>query len=841
MIPPPIIPPALAAMAAYPQWICWQLIQKPGKPKPDKVPTDPRTRFPIDAQNPLQWMDAATAVATANATGLGIGFVFTENDPFVFLDIDECATPQGPRPWADHAYRLISQLPGAAVETSCSGRGLHVFGRCARGLVHGCTNPLGMELYTCRRFVALGTGAVNDAGTDCTAGFQAIAAQYFPPKASAVGVEWVTGPVPGYGIADDDALVRKAIENSIPGQHELTGKASFQDLWEANEDVLSRYYRSGGPHRAYDDSSADAALASRLLFWTGGNCDQVQRIMWKCEALKRGKWDRDDYIPRTIMFVCSDHDGNYYRTPGAAAEAVRQRALIDEEMAKRAAIPPPPPPIDPTAFGAPPSALPPPPPAPPPPAPPPPEAVTPAANAPVKASRIKDNYPYIEPQTTQELFEKYVYVESVDRLVSPKGDLTSQSQFRTKFRNQVFALNLKTDRTTTNAWKVYMEAEYLDTPQADRLCFRPGDPRQIILDSDDTLANIWRDPKPKRTQGDPTRFVNHVHTLLPNGDDAERVLAYLAACVQHQGTKFAWCPLIQGTYGNGKSLMGKVLTKVIGEKYVHELRSESMRSQFNGWVQGHSLICVNDVRFDGSKSTLEIVKPLITADRISVERKGVDQVTEDVCCNFLMTSNHMDAIPLDPDERRWAVFCCAQQSRRERTRDGLTHAYFKSLWRWLTNEDGYAIVAEYLWTYAIPEEMNPAGSCLTAPDTTTHHLAVKASRSDEAQFLEDAIETAGPGFKDGWISTVAATNALRENRVPTTPQKIAVEIAKLGYVRHPGLDSGKTPRNVSGEGKRTRLWVKEGHPSWHLRGGDVVTAYEKAQGYAVVGNVVPLR
>lgn len=806
-LPPPVIPPALAAMAAYPQWICWQLIHKPGKPKPDKVPSDPRTRLPIDAQNPANQMTSAKAIEAAKATGLGLGFVFTERDPFYFLDIDNCATPHGPRPWSDLAYQLISQLPGAAVETSVSGRGLHVFGRCPGNFpAHGCTHKaLGIELYSSKHYAALGWSAEGDANTVCPA-ISTVAEQYFPPAPDLDGV-WTTEAQPFCGIADEDKLINKACELSIDGQYSLNQKASFQDLWLGNELVLFLAYPTSTPGEPYDRSAADIALAFHLAFWTGGNCEQVKKIMER-STLHRGKWfDRNDYLPNTIMKAVG-RCRNFYQSK--SQRDAQEQARIDASIAEQVATPTPP-------------------------------APTPAANDTPPPSKLKDGYPYVDPVATQELFEKYTYVESVDRLVSPKGDLINQSQFKTKFRNRAFSLSLKTNKTTTNAWKVYMEAEYLNTPQADRLCFRPGDPRHIVPDGEDTLANIWRDPKPRRVKGDPTRFVRHVQRMLPNGDDAERVLAYLAACVQHQGTKFAWCPMIQGTYGNGKSLMGKVLTKVIGEKYVHELRSDSIGSQFNGWVQGHSLIRVDDVHFGGKKSTLEIVKPLITADRIAVERKGCDQVTEDVCCNFLMTTNHQDAIPLDPDERRWAVYCCAQQTKRDKIRDGLTDAYFDSMWRWLKDEDGYAIVADYLWSYVIPNEMNPAGLCTTAPVTTTHHVAVEASRSVEAQLIGDAIETGGPGFADGWVSTVAAMNMLRENRTPTTPQKIAVEIAKLGYVRHPGLVSGKPTRNVSGEGKRSRLWVKEGHPSWHLQGEDVVKAYEKAQGYAVAGNVVPLR
>lgn len=794
------LPSALAPMAFFPQWVCWMPVHRPGKAKVDKIPTDPKTKLPINAQLPVSWMDCETAMRNAKTAGLGLGFVFTERDPFFFLDIDECATHSGDG-WSPLAHQLISLLPGAAVEASYSGRGLHVFGRCPGGILHGNVNKsIGAELYTSKRFVAIGHGAEGDANKDCSLGFLNLVSTYFPPPPDLTGL-WTDEPQPGAGIADDDALINKAL-NSRSAASTFGDKASFKDLWEGNDLALSVTYPD--PARAYDASGADMALAAHLAFWTGGNCEQIERLMLR-SGLAREKWEaRPDWLRDTITKAVAGNTEVFRGSALPADVEAQKQARIAEALAQ----PPPPPP-------------------------------PPAANDPGPRP-MKDGYPYSDPTRTQQRFSQYVYVRSLDRLISPKGELVSQSQFRAEFRNEEFALDQIGGKTTRNAWKAYMEAEYLNTPNADRICFRPGDSQLLLQDGLDVVCNIWRDPQPRRVKGDPSRFLNHLRCMLPNDDDAALLLAYIAACVQHQGTKFMWCPLIQGVQGNGKSMLGKAVAHAVGEKYVHSLRTDSLRSQFNGWVQGHVLILVEDLHLNGSTATLDMVKPLITADRIPVERKGCDQVMENVCGNFLMTTNHKDAIPLDPDERRWAVFCCAQQSKTDMARSGLTDAYFDSLWRWLEDEDGFAIVADYLWTYRIPEAMNPARLCTTAPETSTHHVALEASRSAEAAFLYEAVDSGAPGFREGWASTTAAMNVLLEHRLDAKPQKVASELTKMGYVRHPGLEGGRTPRNVSVEGKRTRLWVREGHSSWSLRGDDVVKAYEKAQGYAVA-NVVPLR
>ena len=154
------LPAALAPFAQYKQFILYKLVPK-ANGKTDKVPMQP-------VDNPAGWMDFDTAAAKAALQGLGVGFVFTRNDPFFFLDIDNALQPDGT--WSVLSQSLCNRFPGAAIEISQSGTGLHIFGtgQCPD---HCCKNTLlGLELYTESRFVALtGQGAVGNAGIDCAA------------------------------------------------------------------------------------------------------------------------------------------------------------------------------------------------------------------------------------------------------------------------------------------------------------------------------------------------------------------------------------------------------------------------------------------------------------------------------------------------------------------------------------------------------------------------------------------------------------------------------------------------------------------------------------------------
>src|SRR5574344_502509 len=60
----------------------------------------------------------------------------------------------------------------------------------------------------------------------------------------------------------------------------------------------------------YDSSMADAGLAQHLAYWTGNNCDRIFTLMWR-SGLVREKWQREDYLQRTILRAVALQDKFY--------------------------------------------------------------------------------------------------------------------------------------------------------------------------------------------------------------------------------------------------------------------------------------------------------------------------------------------------------------------------------------------------------------------------------------------------------------------------------------------------------------------------------------------------
>lgn len=302
---------ALAPLLAWRQFIVVRFVpsSKPGKT--EKLPVDWRTggitvKGSGGAHDPAVWLSYDEAAATAAALGAnhGVGFVFTDADPFWFLDVDNALQPDGQ--WSALAQHLCTALAGCAVELSHSGRGLHVFGTGALP-AHGSRNrDAGLELYHTGRFVALGTGAQGNAAHDPGAALPWLVRHFFPERAEATqGDDWRDAPVPEWaGPTDDDELIARMLASRPSAAAAFAGKASVRDLWEGNAEALARSFPDAGGGRPYDGSSADAALASHLAYFTGNHHERIERLMRR-SALVRDKWERDDYLTRTISYCCA--------------------------------------------------------------------------------------------------------------------------------------------------------------------------------------------------------------------------------------------------------------------------------------------------------------------------------------------------------------------------------------------------------------------------------------------------------------------------------------------------------------------------------------------------------
>lgn len=787
----------LDAMRAYPQWINYRLSPRPDG-KMDKIPIDPRTGRDCDAHSPAVWCDCATAAAAGP-----LGFVFTREDPFFFLDIDDCRGPEG---WNETALYLCGLFPGCAVEVSQSGNGLHIFGYIPFGKPHKSRNKAyGLEFYTHSRFCAItDTGTTGDASTlaDMTI-YQQFIDYFFPVTVLPDGVDpmaqssggWTAEPVPDWIGPEDDAELLARMLKSRSAKSIVGTGVTVKDLWNADSDKLGEVYpdTAGAQGRPFDWSLADAALCSHLSFWTGKNCERIDRLWGQSELGKREKYhDRPEYRRTTIV----------------NAVAMCRKVYRDPKIARE--------PADPTA--------------------------------PPDDGGIQMGWQFLTPEDQLEYFSGCVYVRDIHRVWVPDGALLNPDQFKAHYGGREFAMDSINDKKSKNAWDVFSQSQAIRFPWAHGVCFRPEcESGAVVTEEGRKLVNIYVPIVTPISEGDPGPFLDLVCRLLPVPGDRDILLAYMAACVQYPGVKFQWAPVLQGTFGNGKSKITEILSFCVGHRYTHKVNPKDIDNIFNAWLEGKLLVIVDEVKTSGG-DTVETLKWMVTDSRVPIQGKGRDQTTGDNRANLILCTNHTDGIVKTRSDRRFCVFFTAQQSVDDMARDGMLGAYFPAFVRWL-NDGGYAIVNGYLRAYSIPAELNPAGACVRAPETSTTEQAIAESYGTLAQEIIEAIECETPGFCGGWLSSISVTRIMELKGIRMSPKRKGGAIEELGYIKHPGLYQGRATCVIPAEVGRPVLYVRRDHPTINITDtAAVVRSFCESQTYpipdslpAVTGAVVPMR
>ena len=116
-----------ADLADTPQWVVWKAVKikkANGTEKITKVPHDPKNGKKASTKRRENWGSFDQACEAYLLQGYdGMGFVFTPDDPFVGIDLDNCFNEDGSlRADAETAINTVRSF----TERSPSGNGLHL-------------------------------------------------------------------------------------------------------------------------------------------------------------------------------------------------------------------------------------------------------------------------------------------------------------------------------------------------------------------------------------------------------------------------------------------------------------------------------------------------------------------------------------------------------------------------------------------------------------------------------------------------------------------------------------------------------------------------------------------
>jgi len=378
------------------------------------------------------------------------------------------------------------------------------------------------------------------------------------------------------------------------------------------------------------------------------------------------------------------------------------------------------------------------------------------------------------------LFKDCVLVPSTLMAVTPYG-IIGKEAFNLHFNRLKFGMDDKNEKVTDEAWKAFTQSQVFNAPKADGYCFKPlMAPCALVTRGGITNVNTYRRLEVPSVPGDVSIMLEHLEWMFPDAGDRAQILAYAAAVVQYQGHKFHWAPVFQGAQGNGKGMLAECLMEAIPALYVAKPAIDDITNKFNLWAEGKIFAFGDELHLQ--PHMMDRLKLLITSRTIEIEAKGKDKRTAEICVNFMFATNYRTAVPDAKNERRFAIYYSAQQDKEEIEVDG-TSKRAARMWDWLIKEGGYARVTHYLQRYSIPDELNPAEGCRTAPRTSSYDEVCQWAKGEFGVLVDNAIHAGYLGITEDWISSKAMAAYLEEHKIRYNSRTFAAKLKELGYAK----------------------------------------------------------
>lgn len=257
-----------AELKALPQWIVWRA-EKRDSGKVAKVPVCPHNGLGASVTDPSHWGTFEQASAVADRVS-GLGFVFTEVDPYVFVDLDATDDPA-----ELELQRSIYENVVSYAERSHSGKGLHII---AKGSLPQGVRARGVELYPHGRFAVM-TGNVfrdspiRDCSVELTSLYQYLTTGRLQNP--------VASTLDGEQVMTDEELWTIAFK--------AKDGPKFEALWKGH------WHELGYPSQ----SEADQALVNIIAFYTD-NRAQVARLFCRSGLMREKVTKNRTYLPNMV-------------------------------------------------------------------------------------------------------------------------------------------------------------------------------------------------------------------------------------------------------------------------------------------------------------------------------------------------------------------------------------------------------------------------------------------------------------------------------------------------------------------------------------------------------------
>lgn len=332
-------------------------------------------------------------------------------------------------------------------------------------------------------------------------------------------------------------------------------------------------------------------------------------------------------------------------------------------------------------------------------------------------------------------------------------------------------------------------------PKVDLPIYMPAKP-VFFAENGRRYFNMWRAGGLAEAKGDIKPFLAHCEYMLPDKEERDIMLDWLAYNIQFPGSKIHWALLLQGIEGTGKSYFGGLMRYLLGAANVSTPPNEIIHEVYNAWQRNAQLIVIEEMMARGRLDLMNKLKAMITQPITTIREMAKPAYEQPNVYNILMFTNHEDAIILDKADRRYCVLFSPAVPRDPE--------YYKALWSWTDAHAGRVLRALRERDLA---RFEPKGH---APMTAGKRSVILGSMAPLQQWILDCLETEAWPFQGDIVSTSHLLDCLPGSLRGASLQAIGKALVAcgaqpLGQIR---LESGVKVRALSV--RRHEVWASAG-------------------------------
>lgn len=345
--------------------------------------------------------------------------------------------------------------------------------------------------------------------------------------------------------------------------------------------------------------------------------------------------------------------------------------------------------------------------------------------------------------------------------------------------------------------------------------YRPGEDEV----SEDNVFNFWTPPSVRSRKGDVRVWVDLVHHIMRKPVYAEWFLKWLAYPVQNLGAKLLTAVFVYSDQqGTGKTfVVDPVMKYVYGDSNFYNMDNDDLNSQFNQYADRSQFVVANEIYLSDLRDRRMMMgklKDMITREKVTVNEKFQPKVSRYDHCNYYLTSNHADALHLEPNDRRFLVI--------EGPPDKLPTSTYREIDDWLRNRNGGAAVKHYLENAVDISDFHEKSEALRTP---WRDQIISLSKDVFYEFAERIVENPDPliiggGFQED-LKLYRADDLLRAFEIQYPRYRYSMTVMKLArLLKDTRLECRKvrltadSPQNVLYAVFDREVWKEKKNHEW---------------------------